>query len=67
MPEQADLVRLDLLEVFAAFLNGNAGGFVLVVQRIGGDGFVVESAVLREQCLGRLQFAVLAFAFFFEQ
>jgi len=40
--EQVALVGFDLLEVFASFFDCAAGGFMLVVQRIRGDGFPVE-------------------------
>ncbi len=46
--EQAALVAFDLQEVFAAFFYDGAGGFVLVVEGVGRDGFAVERRELFE-------------------
>jgi hypothetical protein len=40
--EQARLIAFHLLEVFAAFLDREAGGGLLVVERVGRDGFAIE-------------------------
>ena len=40
--EQVALISVDLQEVFFAFFYDGAGGFMLVVQRVGGDDFSVE-------------------------
>ena len=61
------MVAFDLKEVFAAFFYDGAGGFVLVVERIGGDDFTVECGELFQQVLCGLQLAVFAVAFFLEQ
>ena len=58
--EQVALVPFDLLDY-------STGGFVLVVQRICGDGFPVERVLFPDQALGGFEFAVRAAAFFFEQ
>jgi hypothetical protein len=34
------------VEIFAAFFDDDAGGFLLVVERVGGDGFAVERGKL---------------------
>jgi len=49
--EQVALVSFDLQEVFAAFFHDGAGGFVLVVEWIGRDGFSVERRDLFDQVL----------------
>ena len=67
VPEQVALVAFDLLEVFTAFLDLGTGGFELVVQRIRGDGFVVERGKPSDQLLRGLEFAVFTVAFFLEQ
>ena len=46
--EQVALVAFDLQEVFAAFFYDGAGGFVLVVEGVGRDGFGVERRQLIE-------------------
>jgi len=40
--EKVALIGFDLLKVFTSFFDCDAGGFVLVVQGVGGDGFPVE-------------------------
>ena len=49
--EQIALVSFDLQEIFAAIFHDGTGGFVLVVERIGGDGFAVERRELFKQVL----------------
>ena len=49
--EQGALISFDLQEVFAAFFYDGAGGGVLVMERIGCNGFSVERRKLSEQIL----------------
>ena len=65
--EKAALIGFDLLEVFTSFFDCDAGGSVLVVQGVGGDGFSGERNLCADQVLGRFELAVFSVAFFLEQ
>lgn len=61
------MVSFDLQKVFTPFFYDDAGGFLLVVEGVGRDGFSIECGELFQQVLRGLQLAVFAVAFFLEQ
>ena len=61
------LIVLYLLKIVPIVFNDLTGGFILIVQGIGGDDFLMQRPDRFNQALRRFKLAVFSVAFFFEQ